>query len=102
MSDLEQKFELEFRELYPIWSRECGLRPGRIPQMLGRHGGVGTAKRLIAKDGSNGLDILSKSGRLDLSIEALVLKDEYKELFTEQERKICEEHLGQYGYFAKG
>jgi hypothetical protein len=36
--------------------------------------------------------------RLDLSIEAHVLKPEYIELFTEKERNACKERLTEMGY----
>lgn len=36
--------------------------------------------------------------RLDLSLEVLVLKEKYKELFTDEEREICINRLKDYGY----
>lgn len=36
--------------------------------------------------------------RLDLSIEALVMKDKYKELFTDEERRICKDRLKEYDF----
>lgn len=51
------------------------------------------AKQLISKSGGTyGFEILWDNNRLDLSVEVLVLKSEYQELFTEEERKICRSH----------
>ena len=35
---------------------------------------------------------------LDLSLEALIIKDKYKELFTEEQREKCLNRLKKYGY----
>jgi hypothetical protein len=46
-----------------------------------QHGGVETGWRLLAKDGlSKGFDPVRKVGRLDLSIEAQVLRPHFIEL----------------------
>jgi len=39
-------------------------------------------------------------GRLDLSAEALVLKPEYRHLFTTEERERARQHLTDMGYQA--
>lgn len=57
------------------------------------------AKQLISKPGNTyGFATLWEHGRLDLSVEAHVLKPEYEPLFTEEERQICRERLEQFGY----
>ena len=62
-------------------------------------GGVDAARTLILKDGgTDGFAKLWELGRLDLSVEALVLKDEYRELFTDQEREECTNRLKKYNY----
>lgn len=62
-------------------------------------GGVEAARSLILKDGgTDGFAKLWELGRLDLSVEALVLKDEYKELFTDHEREACRYRLKEYNY----
>jgi hypothetical protein len=62
-------------------------------------GGLMAAKQLITKEGGTyGFTILYEMGRLDLSVEAHVLKPEYAELFTEEEKRICRERLKEYGY----
>jgi len=41
---------------------------------------------------------LLELGRLDLSIEALVIRDEFKPLFTEEEIEICRKKLEECDY----
>jgi hypothetical protein len=57
-------------------------------------GGVQTAKRLL--QGSvmqSGLFALAEHGRLDLSVESLVLEEEYRELFEPQELSEAKKRL---------
>ena len=80
---------------------ECGYNATRCMQMLTRDGGVATAKKLIGNDSSKLTDGFSKmwaNGKLDLTIEYLVLKPEYESLFTEEERQICRDRLKSCGY----
>ena len=54
---------------------------------------------MILRDGgTDGFAKLWELGRLDLSVEALVLKDEYKELFSDQEREACRSRLKEYNF----
>jgi hypothetical protein len=79
--------------------RELNYTASRFMQLIIEKGGLKTAKQLITKEGgTSGFTTLYEMGRLDLSVEAHVLKPEYAELFTEEEQKICREKLEEYGY----
>ena len=66
---------------------------------MAREGGLKAAKQLISKSGGTyGFEVLWENNRLDLSVEALVLKPEYNDLFTEEEREICRKRLIEFGY----
>jgi len=70
--------------------------------MLSEKGGVKTAKELVSKEG--GTERFSKLwqlGSLDLSVEALVLKDDYNGLFTQDELSLCKKRLEKYKYGVK-
>jgi hypothetical protein len=71
-------------------------------QMLQQYGAVDAARRLIAGEGlgSEGLTRLWEGGRLDLSAEALMLKPEYRALFTDAERARAREILAAHNYTA--
>jgi len=80
--------------------RECGYNATRFLQMISEQDGLATAKKLIAKPGgTDGFTTLWEHQRLDISVEAIVLKPEFAPLFTEEERNLCRERLTQFGYF---
>ena len=98
METLAKKFEEELKTKMFRAKKECKYNPTRFNQMLAAHGGVETAKRLIAnarKTGntSDGFSTLFLCGRLDLSMEDSVCKSEYSALFTDEEIAYCEELL---------
>ena len=104
MSDAPKQIEAEFLEamldVYRAVS-EVVARPARFHNMLGQHGAVETARQLICKDELQGTFIdLAQLGRLDLSVEALVLQPKYRELFTEAELQKAEDRLVCCGYDA--
>ena len=102
MTILEKRFEQEMIDIYMTAKKECGYNASRFLQMLGAKGGLAAAKQLISKPGgTDGFTTLWEHGRLDLSVEAHVLKAEYAELFTDEERRMCLERLEQLGYMAK-
>ena len=102
MTTLEKRFEQDMIHIYTTGKKECGYIGSRFLQILGAKGGLAAAKQLISKPGgTDGFTTLWEHGRLDLSVEAHVLKSEYAELFTDEERRMCRERLEQFGYMAK-
>jgi len=98
--NLEDKFHLDMRKLYDIAKEEAGYTATRFIQLVSKDGGLKTAKKLILKDGgSEGFVKLWERGRLELTVEALVLNSEYRTLFTEEEINICKSRLNSLGYF---
>lgn len=99
MTDLERKFFTDMRDIYIIAKKELGYTAARFLQLLSEKGGVDAARILISKDGGTyGFEVLYEKKRLDLSVEALVLKKEYYSLFSEEEREICRKRLMDYHY----
>lgn len=102
MTTLEKRFEQDMIDIYTTAKKECGYNASRFLQMLSAKGGLVAAKQLISKPGgTDGFTTLWEHGRLDLSVEAHVLKPEYAELFTDEEHRMCRERLKQFGYMAK-
>ena len=54
--------------------------------------------KLVTKEATTGLEKLWEKGRLDLSVEAVMIKNEYRELFDSDVIKICEKKLKSCGY----
>lgn len=75
-SPLEQKFEAAMFEIYRRAKSEAKYNATIFLNMLTDRGGVATAKTLInAKKQSDGYTALRLAGRLDLTVEALVVED---------------------------
>lgn len=63
------------------------------------HGGPYYAHQLLRREGTTeGFQRLKQEGRLDLTMEALVLRPEYTELFADEERRIAAHRLAEAGY----
>lgn len=69
-------------------------------RMLTDRGGLETARFLInASKPSDGYTALYEKGRLDLTVEAMILENEqWHELFTQEELERAKVRLMQYGY----
>lgn len=99
MTDVERKFNIAMRGIYETAKKEYGYNAVRFMQLVAKKGGVAAAKQLISKNGgTDGFATLWEHGRLDLSVEAHVLKDEYRDLFTDDERKMCRDRLLEFGF----
>lgn len=67
-------------------ARKQKYTPTYFMQMLSEHGGVETARRLLAADlPQDGLNRLWEMGMLHESMEAQVIKEKFAPLFTENE-----------------
>ena len=84
-------------------ARARGYIPTYFLQMLDQHQGKNTAKRLLAKPGpQTGLFELHTRGLLDDSMEAIILQDRFKELFTPDELAEAHQRLEDLDYFKEG
>ena len=76
--------------------RDFGYSPVRFERMVHEHGGVGTAKQMIKSgDLQDGLRRLKAEGRLDLSMEQIMLEPEFASLFTPSELAAAQWRLNQ-------
>src|SRR5260221_459846 len=75
-------------------------KEARVIHMVTENGGVETAHLLLAKDPTDGFTKLWEKKRLDLSVEALILKPQFASLFDEVERENARKRLADYGYTA--
>lgn len=99
MKSLENQFNEDMQNIYLTAKRELGYNATRFLQLISEKGGVKAAKQLIAKDGGTyGFEVLWENNRLDLSVEAHVLKEKYSELFSEVEKEMCRKRLSDFGY----
>jgi hypothetical protein len=81
--------------IYVNAKREVGYNATRFLVMLREHGGLATAHRLLSDDRiHDGLGELIIAGRPDLTVEALVLREEFQPLFSDGELRTARERLG--------
>lgn len=98
MEQLEKDFHKAMIGLYQNAKEEIGYNATRFLQIVSQKGGLIAAKELIRKEGTSGFTTLYMAGRLDLSLEVFVLKEDYKSLFTDEEKRICKDRLKEYNY----
>lgn len=79
--------------------REIVYNPTRFRQMVGEHGGVGAAQRLLrGPDASDGFTTLWEAHRLELSVEAHVLLPRFASLFAQRELRMARHRLEEHGF----
>ncbi len=99
MADLEAEFHQVMANIYETAKRDCNYKPTYLLKMISEHGGLETAKRLLASDKpSEGFATLLLCGRLDLSVEAYVIQPKFAALFTPEEVTVATNRLKEYGY----
>jgi hypothetical protein len=77
-------------------ARDLRYYPTRFEQMLAELGAVNLAKKLvISGELQDGLKKMSKLGRKDLTIEAMVLEPRFATLFTKDEKQAAQWRLSQ-------
>ena len=76
-----------------------GYNATYFQRMIDQYGSLETAKRLLAKPGiQEGLMRLWEMGCLDESMEALVIQERFRPLFTEAEIAEARRRLDELGY----
>lgn len=99
MESLVDEFNKGMVAIYTKAREECDYNATRYLQMISEYGGLATAKKLLGEDKvHDGLTALYLCGRLDLTVEALVTKEKYKSLFTEEEIRTAKKRLSELDY----
>jgi len=97
---LQDEFDVRMHEVYRAGKREARFSAPLFAEMLKEHGGLETARRFLhSADYAAGFTALWERERLDLTVEAVILKEEkWHPLFTAEELEICRKRLKEYGY----
>jgi hypothetical protein len=96
---IERNFHHAMVAIYNTAKRELSYNATRFLQMVSEQGGLAAARQLLWSDKpSDGFTTLWSHHRLDLTVEALVLRDEYAVLFTEADRQRARDRLELYGW----
>lgn len=93
--NLKVLFHEEMLSLHTKIGRATGYWPNRFLQKVRRAGGLPAAKEWLQpeKGLSRGLQRLARENRIDLSMEALVIREPWKQLFTDEEIKEAKRRL---------
>ena len=98
----DEKFTIFLRKKATEAEKAIKYRPNYFLEMLASGGGFDTASRLLAAPKiSEGFTRLWQSGRLDLSVEALVVESEWREHFEPVLLEHAEKRLRQAEYVFK-
>lgn len=85
MTSLEKEFTKELLDNVAEM-KQYGYNPTIYTRMISENGAINAAKKLVVKDvQSSGFATLIMLRKLELSVEASVIKDKYKDLFTDAE-----------------
>lgn len=96
---LASQFDRQMRVLYERSRSEAHYTATYFLSMLAEHGGLVTARKLLSGSAvSDGFAGLWERGRLDLTVEALVIQPRFAELFSEEEVRTAQHRLEQFGY----
>ena len=97
---LVDEFDTVMMDIYTRALSEVNYNAPIFLRMLHEHRGLETARRLIhSPTVSKGYTTLWELGRLDLTVEALIIENErWQELFSDEEIAICERRLRDYEY----
>ena len=103
MPDLSKQFDAAMFDIYRRAKQEAGYNATIFLRMITDRGGLATARYLInSPKPSDGYTHLYERGRLDLTVEAMVVENtRWHELFTGAELAAAESRLKQYCYSPK-
>ena len=92
-------FEKRVWDTISIMKKKHGYNPTAFINMINDHGAIEAVRRLInSSQPSSGFTKLWENKALDLSMEAIILEEEWKGLFSEEERTKAQKRLIDYGY----
>lgn len=100
---LNKQFNEAMMNIYRQALSDVNYRATAFLSTLYQHAGVETARRLIhSSTVSAGYTALWELGRLDLTVEALIVENHaWYELFSDDEIEICKRRLREYKYISK-
>lgn len=98
-ADFEKRLDEAMLDVYRRANVEAGYNATRFLGMITEIGGYATARTLLhTPTVSEGYTALWKRGRLDLTVEAVILRPEWRDAFSDSEREIARRRLGECGY----
>ena len=97
MNQLESELRGAFRDAHATARSELGFGMPVLIQMVAESGPTDAARRILPQV----TDMFTKlfmRGRLDLSVEAIVLREKFRPLFTDDELRLASDRLRESNY----
>jgi len=99
LPESERQFNEAMLDIYRRAKAEAGYNATRFLGMVVERGGCETARYLLRSETvSEGYTALWERNRLDLTVEAVILRPEWQLLFSDVERRVAVKRLREYGY----
>ena len=99
MTNLEREFNEAMIYVYRSGKEECNYNATYFLGMLHDQGGIETAHLLLrGTEPQSGFTKLWECGRLDITVECLVLNPRFQELFEDHELETARQRLRQYDF----
>lgn len=101
MKAFEEELRKDMINIYNTAKKEINYMPSYLLNMISNIGAYETAIRIVTKQNvTSGFDRLWESGRLDLSVEALLIR-KYSQLFSSEVIEMCKKNLAEYNYIER-
>ena len=96
---IKQSFHNEMVLIYKRITKELKHKSPRLIDLINKHGGYEAAiKYLVTESAVQDFAVLWENQRLDLSVEALIVNEKYRDIFDEAIVKTCDKKLQEYSY----
>ena len=80
-------------------TKELRYKSPRLMDLINKYGGYEAAVKYITTENNvQDFAVLWENERLDLSVEALITNNRYRQLFMEEIVKYCDRKLEEYSY----
>lgn len=100
MGTLEKKLQQEVIKNCEIVEKEYGCKMTRFIETINRFGVVRTAQEILRKGRtSDCFNKLVEVRQIELTMEAVIVRPQYAELFTDEEVNYCYELLCEKEYY---
>ena len=101
MKAFEEELRKDMINIYNTAKKEINYKPSHLLKMISNIGAYETAIRIVTKQNvTSDFERLWESGRLDLSVEALLIR-KYSKVFSQEVIEMCKKNLSEYKYIEK-
>ncbi len=96
---IKQSFHNEMVLIYKRITKELKYKSPRLIDLINKNGGYEAAiKYLVTESSVQDFAVLWENERLDLSVEALIINEKYRDIFDESIVEMCDKKLKEYSY----